>query len=1062
MAERTIGLRIELNGFRGVITNIKQLEDEIRKAKEDLQELEIGSDLFQELTGQIQRAETEMGKLRKQTEGISTEKQMEGFGKLAAGITSGFAAATAAVSLFGSENEEMSKAAVQAQNLITIALSARGLMEVQVGAEIVATTIATKAEAAANYFAAKSTNVFNTSMKALFTTIAANPIGALVAVIGLAITAMVAFSDETEKSVVDMEKLNATTSETAVKIEAYAKIVNSANTSEEGRLAAIKELNKEMPGFNALLDTNGKITAEGNRYIANRITLLQAQAKAQALTNAMAQIETEIILNKTKPLEDQLTFWDKAEGYVAKLFSAYGDLGQAYVNVTNANENMTEAENKLLKQKEGLNTELEKTNQIVGQALTDMAETEEKMKKQAKAEADAANKKTETNKATKEQIKNNYELNKSLESLKTRYADEIESIKKLIEITQQNVPEPEILKKLKDIQTARESLTPETFEKQMEKLGLAFVQTSDGVIALGDSMKNTTIYTKQLADEFGNFYDGFEEDITNLFLQLDFEGVNKKIQEGLEKTNKFFKEGLLTEDAYVQVSQLIAQYQQAVKLAEEDPMFAALYKNEGEATAALTSINELIGTQLKLEGAYGQLSNEEREKALKGDKTYVGVIKEKTDAIKVYQQKLYESYLEEGKITREKLEAEIKAADLTAENREDLIRKLNELGKDDLKDFANEIAKLRAEGFVNVIETIARGEATILKFNNEFNKIMASGTTATQETAVKLILSNMEGYVSRIEQRGRTAFKDIKTERERIAELDKVLAADGIETDKMTYKQKLALLQAFIDAEENMMTESEVRKAKAFENTIKGIQFAMEKISSSMSEIASITAQRFQISLQKLTNDYQNDMENIVGDTAEANQKRLELEAAYQAEKKKLEKQAQITALKFSMAQAIADGAQSVLNILSVHAANPVLAGVLIGVAAGITAYQVDTINQQLQMVQSMRRGGILARGGLASGPSHEQGGIFAGGGTFIEGNEAIINRQSTLQYAGLLSQVNMAGGGRPIMVQSPMDSRLVEALAKQNQEPIRAYVVERDITKAQSINQRLEQLASF
>jgi hypothetical protein len=100
--------------------------------------------------------------------------------------------------------------------------------------------------------------------------------------------------------------------------------------------------------------------------------------------------------------------------------------------------------------------------------------------------------------------------------------------------------------------------------------------------------------------------------------------------------------------------------------------------------------------------------------------------------------------------------------------------------------------------------------------------------------------------------------------------------------------------------------------------------------------------------------------------------------------------------------------------------------------------------------------------GGFIDGPSHEQGGVYAGGGYTLEGNESVINRQSTLQYSGLLSQINQSGGGRPIVVQSPMDSRLVEALAKQKTEPIRAYVVEQDITKAQSINRRLEQLASF
>jgi hypothetical protein len=104
-----------------------------------------------------------------------------------------------------------------------------------------------------------------------------------------------------------------------------------------------------------------------------------------------------------------------------------------------------------------------------------------------------------------------------------------------------------------------------------------------------------------------------------------------------------------------------------------------------------------------------------------------------------------------------------------------------------------------------------------------------------------------------------------------------------------------------------------------------------------------------------------------------------------------------------------------------------------------------------------------MAAGGTITGPSHENGGVkFQNGGFELEGNEAVINRISTLNYSGLLSQINESGGGRPILVSSPMDSRLIEVLAKDRQTPIRAYVVEQDITEAQQINRKLEQLASF
>ena len=41
-------------------------------------------------------------------------------------------------------------------------------------------------------------------------------------------------------------------------------------------------------------------------------------------------------------------------------------------------------------------------------------------------------------------------------------------------------------------------------------------------------------------------------------------------------------------------------------------------------------------------------------------------------------------------------------------------------------------------------------------------------------------------------------------------------------------------------------------------------------------------------------------------------------------------------------------------------------------------------------------------------------------------------------------------------------DSRIVEAIYKQRSEPIRAYVVESDITDKQQVTRRLEQLAQF
>ena len=190
MAEKVIGLRIQLNGLNTVITDIKTLENEIRKAKEDLKEVEIGGDIFNQLSKEISQAETKLIGLQDAAKGISKEKTLEGFGKLGAGISSSFAAATAAVSLFGKESESVQKAATQAQNLLTIALSIRGIAEVKTGALIVAKTIAEKASTAA-------TLATNAATKAFYTTLAANPIGVIIGVVGGLVTAYLALTDAT-------------------------------------------------------------------------------------------------------------------------------------------------------------------------------------------------------------------------------------------------------------------------------------------------------------------------------------------------------------------------------------------------------------------------------------------------------------------------------------------------------------------------------------------------------------------------------------------------------------------------------------------------------------------------------------------------------------------------------------------------------------------------------------------------------------------------------------------------------------------------------------------------
>ena len=254
MADKTIGLKIQLNGVDTVIKDVKTFETEIKKAREDLKGIEIGSAEFRKLSSEIGLAESQMLGLIQSTKRLTKEREIEGIGKLGQGIASSFAAATAAVALFGVKDEEVTKAAAAAQNLLTLALSARGIAEVKLGAQLVARTIAERAATAANVLATKSTeanivatevdavaqgtdtaakvanttatgilatatNVLTASFQRLLVFVAANPYAAIIAAIGALVTAYIAFGNEQEKTIEKEKTLNELRAESLKEIQ---------------------------------------------------------------------------------------------------------------------------------------------------------------------------------------------------------------------------------------------------------------------------------------------------------------------------------------------------------------------------------------------------------------------------------------------------------------------------------------------------------------------------------------------------------------------------------------------------------------------------------------------------------------------------------------------------------------------------------------------------------------------------------------------------------------------------------------------------------------------------
>ena len=194
MAE-TIALNIVLNGVPQAVSGIEQLELQLKQAKLELSEMQVGTAGFTKLSAEIKTVEGDLKAL--QTSAGNTGRdlgtKLGDLARLGGAIGASFAAASSAFSLFGKESEATTKALAEAQNLLVIALGARQAAEGLAVIKTVALDFTTKA-------LDLSTKTANATTKAFYLTLAANPYTAIITGIGLVVGALIMFSGKSKEA----------------------------------------------------------------------------------------------------------------------------------------------------------------------------------------------------------------------------------------------------------------------------------------------------------------------------------------------------------------------------------------------------------------------------------------------------------------------------------------------------------------------------------------------------------------------------------------------------------------------------------------------------------------------------------------------------------------------------------------------------------------------------------------------------------------------------------------------------------------------------------------------
>ena len=210
MAEN-VELELKLKGGDKAVKTLGKLEQELNDAREAIKKVEVGSDAFNKLATQIQKASSEVKTLEKQMEGLEPQQKAEAFLKLGEGIAGGFAVGQGAMALMGVESENLEKIQVKVQAAISIAMGVRMMSEAALMATTAkrviveklsnaqtaigsvvqkGNTVATIAAAGAQKILAFAIGTSSTALKVLKFAIMATGIGALVVGVVALVSAM--------------------------------------------------------------------------------------------------------------------------------------------------------------------------------------------------------------------------------------------------------------------------------------------------------------------------------------------------------------------------------------------------------------------------------------------------------------------------------------------------------------------------------------------------------------------------------------------------------------------------------------------------------------------------------------------------------------------------------------------------------------------------------------------------------------------------------------------------------------------------------------------------------
>ena len=279
-----------------------------------------------------------------------------------------------------------------------------------------------------------------------------------------------------------------------------------------------------------------------------------------------------------------------------------------------------------------------------------------------------------------------------------------------------------------------------------------------------------------------------------------------------------------------------------------------------------------------------------------------------------------------------------------------------------------------------------------------------------------------------------------------------------IDLTKFTEEEKLKLVQEYLDAQGETETDKLQSRLDTLDDYLASVQALYSDFESALTNLTEQNNERrtqaIQDGVNAQTQILDSQLQARLITQQEYDNKSLQLQQEQEQQERALAKKSFETNKRLNLVGATIDGARAVLATFASTPGELIIKSIAAALAGVFAATQIAVI---------ARSSFQAATGGIV--PGTNSGDIDSVSATLAPG-EAVINSRSTSKFLPVLSAINQDGGGRSLMPNLPATNQgqKFEVVFPENKQmqPVRAYVVESDISDAQKRVQRIENSTRF